>query len=90
MKKQNKKKVSQELQKLIELVKEDNINILDCTGLDYEFDTRTENHQGTKVTYKTGKISVNINLHLFKDFTNISKEKIKIIYEKSKRKSRNV
>jgi len=90
MKKQNKKKVNKELQKLVDLINEDNINILDCTGLDYEFDTRTENHQGTKVTYKTGKISVNINLHLFKDFTNISKEKTKIVYEKSKRKSRNV
>lgn len=69
MKKQNKNKVIKELLKLIDLVNEDKISILDCTGLDYDYVTREENHSGDKIVYKTGKINIRINLDLFKDFT---------------------
>jgi len=55
MKKKSKKKVNKELQKLLDLIRNDNINIIDFSEVEYDYKTATENHLGDKVVKYTGQ-----------------------------------
>lgn len=92
MKKKNKDKVSKELKKLLDLIQKDNISILDCEGIEYDYQKKSQNIMGAKVTSLTGVINIRMNLSLYKELLEEKKKKKKekIIYTKEKRKSRQV